>query len=104
MAAATGDEQVVEYWEDVYLQKYMGDAFGDLQLSQVDTHILYDGLDALIIKATGESTGVDNANWFKSLDAPDIRTPFSTMVCINYTQNPSLLLKTVHSIGQHVHQ
>ncbi len=73
-------EKIVEYWEDPYLQRYMGDTIGDRWLSQVDSAVLFEGLDSLAIKVTGEVTGIDGSDWFKSLEAPDIRNPFSVMV------------------------
>ncbi len=75
-------DNVVEYWEDFYVQRYMGDCYGDVYLSQVDSAVLYDGIDALTIKAVGETTGVDGIEWFSELDPPDIRFPFSAMVRI----------------------
>ena len=71
---------IVEYWQEQYIPKYMGDCYGDIYLSQVDSTFLYEGLDSLSIKVTGETTGVDGVEWFKDLPAPDIRTPFNVMV------------------------
>ncbi len=70
----------IQYWDEQYVQKYMGDSFGDLYLSQVDSAVLYEGLDSLAIKVAGETTGVEGMDWFKSIEAPDIRSPFSAMV------------------------
>ncbi len=74
------DVPVVEYWEEVYQPKYAGDCTTDTVLSPVDHKALYTALDSLIIKVTGETTGVDGTEWFKLLEAPDYRSPFPDMV------------------------
>ncbi len=77
---ASSNSALVEYWEDQYVQSYMSDSSGDMYLSQVDSQILYDGLARLKIKVAGETTGVDGIEWFKDVERPDIRNPFSMMV------------------------
>ncbi len=74
---------IVEYWEDLYVPKYTGDSYTDVYLSQVDTHVLYSGLESLAIKAVGDTTGVDSINWFDDIPKPDIRNPFDVMVIFN---------------------
>ncbi len=71
---------VVEFWDDPYIPKYMGDSYSDIFYSQVDSKTLYDGIDALQIKVAGDITGVDNTDWFNDLEEPDIRQPFDVMV------------------------
>ncbi len=79
MASSNG---IVAYWDDIYVPKYMTDSNGDPCLSQVDNTVLYNGIDQLQIKVAGETTGVDNLEWFKDLEMPDIRNPFDVMVDI----------------------
>ena len=73
-------DSTVEYWEEYYIKKYMGDCFETTYLSPVDTSILYDGLDSLKIKVAGETTGVDSMAWFQELPEPDLRCPFGDIV------------------------
>ncbi len=72
----------VQYWEDQYVQKYMANSDGDVYLSQVDSSVLYDGLDSLRIKVAGETTGLHSVEWLRDLEPPDIRYPFKDMVII----------------------
>ncbi len=87
------DVPIVEYWEDLYLQKYPGDCTTESVLSSVDHKTLYTGLDSLLIKVTGESTGVDGSEWFKLLEAPDYRSPFPDMVSKSHVRKSKMYLK-----------
>ena len=70
----------VLFWENIYLQKYGGDINDGYELPLVDQEILYNGLDSLVIKAAGETTGVPSSDFFKYLETPDYRTPFPDIV------------------------
>ena len=70
----------VLFWENVYLQKYSGDINDGYELPLVDQEILYNGLDSLVIKAAGETTGVPKSDFFNFLETPDYRTPFPDIV------------------------
>ncbi len=71
---------LVAYWDEPYVHQYTGHFSEERYLSQVDSQVLYEALDSLAVKVTGETTGVNGIDWFKSLDPPDIRNPFRVMV------------------------
>ena len=68
------------FWENIYLPKYSGDINDGYELPLVDQEILYNGLDNLVIKAAGDTTGVPSSDFFKYLQAPDYRNPFPDIV------------------------
>ncbi len=80
MATTTTKAPIVQYWDDPYMPKYMGDTYREKYFSLVDEKVLYEGLDRLAIKVTGDTTGVPEIDWFKDLEHPDIRQPFDVMV------------------------
>ena len=86
----------VQYWEDQYVQKYMSDSTGELHLSNVDSSVLYEGLDSLKIKVAGETTGLTNLDWFKDIEMPDIRSPFKVMVRYIYKYIYITFLYSIH--------
>ena len=73
-------EAPVLFWENVYMPKYAGSISEEYHLPLVDQEILYNGLDELVIKVAGETTGVPNAGFFKYLETPDYRNPFPDIV------------------------
>ncbi len=83
---------IVGYWDEPYVPKYMADFSGNKYISAVDSQTLYDGLENLVITVASDTTGVNTMDWFTSLEAPDIRNPFSSMVYI-YIYGTELIIK-----------
>ena len=78
--ASHHDDPPVLFWENLYMPKYGGSISDQFELPIVDQEILYNGLDNLVIKAAGETTGVPSSEFFKYLEMPDYRLPFPDMV------------------------
>ena len=80
MAASNDpDAPAVLYWEKLYLQKYSGDGTQSY-VSPVDHEVLYNGLDNLVIKVAGETTGVPTTDFFDCIERPDFRNPYPIIV------------------------
>ncbi len=62
------------------MPKHSGELNDGYELPLVDQEILYNGLDSLVIKAAGETTGVPSSDFLKFIEMPDYRNPFPDIV------------------------
>ncbi len=71
---------IVNFWENPYVPKYGGVPGEPQLLSLVDQEVIYNGLDKLVIKVAGDTTGVPTADIFDGIERPDYNQPFPDIV------------------------
>ncbi len=90
MSRQTESGTIVEFWDTPYVPKYGGNAAEPQQLSLVDQELIYNGLEKLVIKAAGDTTGVQTSDIFSAIERPDYNQPFPDIVSICRSENAHL--------------